>query len=92
MDSEALQESAERDQLWASLRGLLPVIEALAAGELEVSPQQEQLVTTLVSLGNLADPGRHCDLVAHALSSGRLRSYSLNGGIGSDRVILLNAS
>src|SRR5207247_744578 len=31
------------------------------------TPQHEQLVTTLVSLGNLADPRRHCDLVAHPL-------------------------
>ncbi len=47
------------------------------------TPQQEQLVTALVGLGNLADPGRHCDLVAFAIAQGRLRSYYLNGGIGS---------
>ncbi|HYS06870.1 MAG TPA: hypothetical protein VEW47_16940 [Candidatus Dormibacteraeota bacterium] len=47
------------------------------------TPQQEQLVSALVGLGNLADPGRHCDLVAYATAQGRPRSYYLNGGIGS---------
>jgi DNA-binding beta-propeller fold protein YncE/mono/diheme cytochrome c family protein len=47
------------------------------------TPQQEQLVTTLIGLGNLADPGRHCDLVVYAPASGRLRTYFLNGGTGS---------
>jgi len=47
------------------------------------SPEQEALLTALVGLGNLADPGRHCELVAYAPSSSRTRSYYLNGGIGS---------
>src|SRR5437764_780424 len=34
MDPETAQESAERDQLWASLRQLRPAVEALLAGEL----------------------------------------------------------
>jgi YVTN family beta-propeller protein len=47
------------------------------------TPEQEALVTALVGLGNLADPGRHCELVAYAPAAGRLRTYYLNGGIGS---------
>ena len=47
------------------------------------TPQQEQLLTTLIGLGNLADASRHCDLVAQAPAPGRLRTYYLNGGIGS---------
>jgi hypothetical protein len=47
MGPEELQESSERDQLWSSIRVLLPAIKALAAGELEVSPQQQQLAQLL---------------------------------------------
>ncbi len=61
MEPEELQESAERDQLWASLRALLPAIEALAAGELTTSPQQQQLAQLLarVVLSELQFRGRH---------------------------------
>ncbi len=44
---------------------------------------QEQLLAGLVSLGNLADANRHCELVASGLSGGRLRTWSLNGGSGA---------
>ena len=47
------------------------------------TPEQEALLTALVGLGNLADPGRHCELVAYAPSSTRTRTFYLNGGIGS---------
>src|SRR3989442_9077372 len=50
------------------------------------TPEQEALLTALVGLGNLADPGRHCELVAYTPSSSRTRSYYLNGGIGSGGV------
>jgi DNA-binding beta-propeller fold protein YncE/mono/diheme cytochrome c family protein len=43
----------------------------------------EALLSTLVAKGNLADPNRHCELVAAAVSGGRERSWYLNGGIGS---------
>ncbi|MEK7282620.1 MAG: hypothetical protein AAB249_02315 [Acidobacteriota bacterium] len=44
---------------------------------------QEMLLSSLIVLGNLADTGRHCELVAYAQGAGRLRSYYLNGGIGT---------
>ncbi|MEK7799942.1 MAG: hypothetical protein AAB297_08950 [Acidobacteriota bacterium] len=44
---------------------------------------QEMLLSSLIVLGNLADAGRHCELVAYAQGAGRLRSYYLNGGIGT---------
>ena len=48
------------------------------------APPQELLLSTLLTLGNLADAGRHCELVAYARApSGRLRGYYLNGGIGT---------
>jgi DNA-binding beta-propeller fold protein YncE len=47
------------------------------------TPGQEQLLSSLIGLGNLADAGRHCELVAYAPGSGRLRTYYLNGGIGT---------
>jgi DNA-binding beta-propeller fold protein YncE/mono/diheme cytochrome c family protein len=53
------------------------------AGGAAGTPAQEQLLATLISLGNLADAGRHCELVASARSGGRLRTWSLNGGIGT---------
>lgn len=47
------------------------------------TPPQEQLLSSLIVLGNLAAAGRHCELVAYAQGAGRLRSYYLNGGIGT---------
>jgi hypothetical protein len=47
MDQEHLQASAERDQLWASLRQLRPHIEALAAGEPSGSETERQVIQLL---------------------------------------------
>lgn len=44
MDSDDLQAVAARDQLWASLRVLLPEIEALAAGAWDGSERQRQII------------------------------------------------
>jgi hypothetical protein len=47
-------------------------------------PPAEALLGTLVALGNLADPDRHCELVAAARSAGagaRERTWFLNGGM-----------
>lgn len=46
------------------------------------TPTQEALLSTLLTFGNLADPSRHCELVAMARTGGRERSWYLNGGIG----------
>jgi YVTN family beta-propeller protein len=47
-------------------------------------PGEESLLATLVSLGNLSDPGRHCELVVSTLSGTRVKTYYLDGGGGSD--------
>ncbi|HEX3150233.1 MAG TPA: hypothetical protein VHR66_19300 [Gemmataceae bacterium] len=47
MDNLSAQETAERDQLWASLRALRPEIERLAAGDRDGSDRQKQLVLVL---------------------------------------------
>jgi hypothetical protein len=47
MGPERLQEVAERDQLWASLRLLLPEIEALAAGSPAEGDRERQLARLL---------------------------------------------
>jgi hypothetical protein len=47
VDPLQAQETAERDQLWASLRALKPEIEKLAAGEFDGSERQRQLVIVL---------------------------------------------
>jgi hypothetical protein len=44
MEPDEAQETSERDQLWASLRVLRPEIERLAAGQLEVTERQAQLI------------------------------------------------
>jgi YVTN family beta-propeller protein len=46
-------------------------------------PGAEQLLSALLTLGNLADAGRHCELVVSARSGGRARTWYLNGGIGA---------
>jgi hypothetical protein len=43
----------------------------------------EQLLTALIGLGNLADPNRHCELVASTHDGTRVRTWYLDGGIGS---------
>jgi len=43
-------------------------------------PADETLLATLVTLGDLANANRHCELTATALSGGRIRAYRLSGG------------
>ncbi len=41
---------------------------------------EEALLSILISVGDLADAGRHCELVASAEFAGRLRGFHLSGG------------
>jgi hypothetical protein len=50
MDADRLQEIAERDQLWASLRGLRSEIDRLAAGEFDGSDRQRQMVLLIARI------------------------------------------
>jgi hypothetical protein len=50
MDPISAQETAERDQLWASLRALRPQIDRLAAGEFDGSELQAQIVVVLARI------------------------------------------
>src|SRR5262249_37934434 len=50
MDEEHLQASAARDQLWSSLRTLLPEIEQLARGQFEDSPRERQVAQLLARI------------------------------------------
>ena len=50
MDPTRAQETAERDQLWASLRALQSEIDRLAAGEFDGSERQQQLVGVLARI------------------------------------------
>jgi hypothetical protein len=50
MGPDNFQESSERDQLWASLRGLKEEIDRLADGELDGSPRQRQLTVLLARI------------------------------------------
>jgi hypothetical protein len=50
MDPMSAQETAERDQLWASLRALRPEIDQLAAGTFDGSDRQKQLVLVLARI------------------------------------------
>lgn len=43
----------------------------------------EKLLSALITLGNAADPNRHCELTAAAVQSSRERTWSLEGGIAS---------
>lgn len=47
MDEERLRESAERDQLWASLRALQPEIIRFAEGHFDNTDRERQLVQVL---------------------------------------------
>ncbi|MCI0656304.1 MAG: hypothetical protein L0170_04445, partial [Acidobacteria bacterium] len=47
------------------------------------SPSEENLIATLIQVGNLAASGRHCELVASVPSAARLRAYYLDGGVGT---------
>ncbi len=51
MDDEVrLRDVAERDQLWASLRRLLPEIDRLAAGEWADTERERQLVRVIAGV------------------------------------------
>ncbi len=50
MDAERLQEISERDQLWASLRALLPEIARLATDDFGDSPRERQLIAVLARI------------------------------------------
>ena len=53
MDPEHIQENAERDQLWASLRALKPVIDRMAEGVFDPAdrlPEMVQLLARVVRL------------------------------------------
>jgi hypothetical protein len=50
VDPLQAQETAERDQLWASLRALKPEIDRLAAGEFDGSDRQKQLVIVVARI------------------------------------------
>jgi hypothetical protein len=50
MDSDKIQEISERDQLWASLRGLKDEIDRLAAGQIDGSERQQQLTVLLARI------------------------------------------
>lgn len=50
MEPNRAQEISERDQLWASLRALRPVIDRLAAGDFDGSEQQRQIVALLARI------------------------------------------
>ena len=50
MDPEELQTIAARDQLWSSLRALLPEINGIASGQLDGSPRQKQLIQVIARI------------------------------------------
>jgi hypothetical protein len=50
MDPTRAQETAERDQLWATLRALRPEIDRLAAGGFDGSDRERQLVLVLARI------------------------------------------
>jgi hypothetical protein len=50
MDPGQAQETSERDQFWASLRALRPEIERLAAGELDATERQRQIIVLLARI------------------------------------------
>jgi hypothetical protein len=50
MDTDQAREIAERDQLWASLRGLRPEIAQLALGKFENSERQHQVIVLLARI------------------------------------------
>lgn len=47
MDPERAQTIAARDQLWASLRSLLPEIDQLAQGQSDGSERERQIIQLL---------------------------------------------
>lgn len=50
MDPDHIQAIAARDQLWSSLRALLPEIETLADGSFSGSAREQQVVQVLARI------------------------------------------
>jgi hypothetical protein len=50
MDADRLQAIAARDQLWASLRALLPEINRIATGPLDGSEREQQIIRLLARI------------------------------------------
>jgi hypothetical protein len=50
MDPDQLQTIAARDQLWSSLRALLPEINSIASGQLDGSPRQQDLIQIIARI------------------------------------------
>ncbi len=50
MDAERMQQIAERDQLWANLRALIPEIEPLALGQFENTRRQQEVAQLLARI------------------------------------------
>jgi hypothetical protein len=50
MDPEQLQTIAARDQLWSSVRSLLPDIDKLANGQWEGSERERQVIQVLARI------------------------------------------
>lgn len=49
MDPDREREVSERDQLWASLRVLRPLIDLVAAGEEIAPPERQRMVAQLLA-------------------------------------------
>jgi hypothetical protein len=64
MDPDRLQEIAERDQLWASLRAIRAEIEHLARGPFDGSPRQQELAVLLARIVAAEIQFRENDAVA----------------------------
>jgi hypothetical protein len=50
MDPEQLQTIAARDQLWSSLRALLPEINNIVSGQFDGSPRQQHLIQVIARI------------------------------------------
>jgi hypothetical protein len=50
MDPDQLQAIAARDQLWSSLKALLPEINTIASGQFDGSPRQQHLIKILAQI------------------------------------------
>jgi hypothetical protein len=50
MDPEQLQTIAARDQLWSSLRALLPEINSVASGQFNGSARQQHLIQVIARI------------------------------------------
>jgi hypothetical protein len=50
MDPDHIQATAYRDQLWSSLRALLPEIHRIAGGEFDGSERERQVIQILARI------------------------------------------